>query len=66
MSRTRAEVADAEWRALRHHAEQVQCPDQPHGCGALIGQTCRTADGYELVKLPAHAARIRKAERTTP
>lgn len=63
--RTRGEIADHEWRALRHQAEQVDCPAPPYGCGRPTGMTCHTSDGFELVKLPAHAARIRTAERTT-
>lgn len=63
--RTRGEIADAEWRALRHQAEQVNCPPPPHGCAQPAGHTCQTSDGHQLVKLPAHAARIRTAERTT-
>lgn len=64
--RTRGEIADHEWRALRHQAETVDCPAQPYGCGQPAGSTCRTYEGFELQKLPAHAARIHTAERTTP
>lgn len=63
MTRTRAELADAEWRYTRHLAETVDCPHD--WCGAQAGETCRYfTDGQPLNRLPAHSARIRKARET--
>jgi hypothetical protein len=67
MTRTRAELADAEWRATRAEAETVDCPAPPLGCGMPAGQTCtRINRGQPLQHLPAHSARIRKAQETNP
>jgi hypothetical protein len=63
VTRTRREVADAEWRYTRDLAETVDCDDPP--CGAMAGQTCRNeATGEDLYRLPAHSTRIRKAQET--
>lgn len=63
MTRTRAELADAEWRYTRDLAELVDCDEA--ACGAMAGQTCRNERTGELLhRLPAHSSRIRKAQET--
>jgi hypothetical protein len=71
MTRTRAELADAEWRATRAEAETVDCPAPPLGCGMPAGQTCINREitrhlgrAVPLDNLPAHPGRIRKAQET--
>lgn len=73
MSRTRAELADHEWRATRAEAETVDCPPPPTGCGEPAGHTCinraitrHAGRAVPLDNLPAHPARIRKAQEANP
>jgi hypothetical protein len=52
----------------RAAAERYPCDPPPHGCAAVVGQTC-TAIGNSTILLrrqPAHVCRLRKAGRAAP
>lgn len=57
---------DFTWWDEREHAETVQCPPRPRGCGRPISQTCTNRWGDELVNQPAHLVRIRLAAAAEP